>query len=82
VLFVAYQAVLLGVMKTDFCPQDATVFKVMALEALFIRYAPPRFMAGGTVLNGLMRQTHRSRLGSRIIEKEPPGKGHHEKNTE
>jgi hypothetical protein len=82
VLFVAYHAVLLGVMETDCCPQDATAFKVMALEALFIRYAPPRFVAGGTVLNGLMRQTHGPRLSSCIIEKEPAGKGYHEKNSE
>jgi hypothetical protein len=78
----AYRAILLSLVKTDFCSQNVTAFKFMALETLFIRHAPPGLVAEGAVLNRFMKETQGPRLSGRIIEKEPPGKGHHEKNTE
>ena len=82
VLLMTNQAVLSSLVKTDFFSQDARAFKFMASETLFVRYALPRFMAGGAILDVFMKKTQGSRLSGCVIEEKPPGKGEHEENTE
>ena len=69
-------------METDFLSGDVAAFKLMTPETLPGGYALPWLMAGGAVLDVLMKETQGSGFGGRIVEKKPSRKGEHESNTQ